>query len=88
MIERGEAFEIHISRREELLKKWEIFGQKYPKSDGFVRFSRVGFSSDNKQAIIYFTRYCGVTCASGEFLFFIKEKDKWIKKGKSLLWSS
>ena len=88
LIERGEAFEIHTSRREELLKKWEIFGQKYPKSDGFVRFSRVGFSSDNKQAIIYFTRYCGVTCASGEFLFFIKEKDKWIKKGKSLLWSS
>ena len=87
LIKKGEALG-NYSGVNDLLKKYEIFREKYPKSDGFISFSRVGFSSDKKQALAYFEHFCGVVCASGEFFFFVKEKDKWIKKAQVLLWIS
>lgn len=87
LIKKGEALG-NYSSADDLLKKYEIFREKYPKSDGFISFSRVGFSSDKKQALAYFEHFCGVECASGEFFFFVKEKDKWIKKAQTRLWIS
>ncbi len=75
-------------KAENLEKAWESFRKKYPKSGGFVQFSRVGFSSDKKQAVIYFTYSCGSLCASGDFIFYVKEKEKWVEKGKVNLWVS
>lgn len=72
-----------------LEKGWTDFRKKYPKSGGYyAQFSRIGFSPDKKQAIIYFEYYCGSLCASGDYIFFVKEKDKWIEKGKVNLWVS
>ena len=68
---------------------WENFRKKYPKSGGYyAQFSRIGLSPDKKQAIIYFTYFCGSLCASGDFIFYVKENDKWVEKGKLNLWVS
>ena len=73
---------------EDLFKSWEDFYQKYPKSDGFIEFSRVGFDRDKKRAIIFTNHYCGVTCAEGSYAFYAKENNKWVVKTKVRLWAS
>ncbi|MGI9054532.1 MAG: hypothetical protein ACR2F2_01885 [Pyrinomonadaceae bacterium] len=67
---------------------WKDFNVKYPKSGGFERFSRIGFSPDKKQAVIFLSYSCGWLCASGDFYFFVKEEGEWIEKVKQNVWVS
>jgi hypothetical protein len=60
---------------------WEDFYKKYPKSGGFVTFSRVGFNSDRTQALVYQSHSCGGLCGGGSCLLFEKKGGVWVEKG-------
>lgn len=50
--------------------------------DAFETVSRVGFTKDKKQALIYYLQSCeGTSCAYGGFYWYVYEKENWkIKK--------
>lgn len=56
---------------------WELFNLQYPKTGKLFTLSRVGFSKDKKQAIMFLTFWCGKTCGEGEFYILKKENSKW-----------
>jgi hypothetical protein len=56
---------------------WEDFYKKYPKSSGYITFSRVGFNQDQTKAIFFKDSYCGSLCGSGDYVLFIKSNGKW-----------
>lgn len=60
---------------------WKKFYEKYPKSGGFVNFSRVGFNSDKTQALVYQSHSCGGLCGGGSYLLFTKKSGVWVEKG-------
>ncbi|HJQ34685.1 MAG TPA: hypothetical protein VJ866_21065 [Pyrinomonadaceae bacterium] len=62
------------------LAGWEEFYKKYPKY-GFVTFSRVGFSADKTQALVYHSYGCGPMCGGGGYLLLVKKGGVWIEKG-------
>jgi hypothetical protein len=55
---------------------WQPLRRKYPNTYGIYQFSRVGFSSDKKYALVFVNREAG---DSGDASFYILEKtdDKW-----------
>jgi hypothetical protein len=60
---------------------WEKFYRKYPGSEGFVTFSRVGFNRDRTQALVYQAYSCGGTCGGGTYYLLTKENGIWKVKG-------
>src|SRR5205085_4160373 len=52
---------------------WKSFYEKYPKSGGFVNFSRVGFNHAGTQALVYQGHSCGGLCGGGSYLLFTKK---------------
>lgn len=67
---------------------WPDYYKKYPNSDGYHDFSRIGFSWDKKQAFVYYARHCGGLCGSGVLYLLHREKDEWIVKGRAMIWIS
>jgi hypothetical protein len=67
---------------------WEAFYTKYPKSGGVFTFSRVGFSQDGKQALIFITNWCKTLCGTGEYYFLKKENGEWKVSNKHMVWIS
>jgi len=41
---------------------WTDYYKRYPNSQGFLTLSRVGFSPDGKQALLYAKNGCGKIC--------------------------
>lgn len=56
---------------------WQPFFRKYKTHSGYYSFSKVGFSSDNQFALVFFKTESG---DQGSSIFYILEKadDKWI----------
>ncbi len=50
---------------------WKAFHKKYPDSNGFFGFSRVGFNGSRTEAILYVQLKCGPTCGNG-FMVHLK----------------
>lgn len=67
---------------------WKALEETYPKSNGYIRFSRVGFNKDKTRALIYYETRCGSECGSGNYGFFVKENGKWIVEAAAPLWIS
>lgn len=83
------TFESYFSNKRKSDKDpWKNFYKRYPNSNGFTEFSRIGFSKDRKQAFIYVSNRCGWLCGSGYYYFLVKENDVWTIKGESMIWVS
>lgn len=79
-----EEFE-HIFRDGE---GWNRFRQRFPESDGTLRFSRVGLDRDVTQAILYAGQQFDWSVGSGGFWLFSKADGVWVEVGKSGAWLS
>ena len=66
---------------------WNAFADKY-RGQAMVTFSRVGFSRDMNQAIVYASEVCGWKCGRGDFVLLIKENNAWAIKQKVNVWVS
>lgn len=66
---------------------WSAFSDKY-RGQAMVTFSRVGFSSDMDQALVYAGEGCGWKCGRGDFVLLIKENNAWTIKQKVNVWVS
>jgi hypothetical protein len=67
---------------------WEGFYKKYPKSGGIFTFSRVGFSKDGQQALLFVTNWCRTLCGTGEYYLLKKENGEWKVVNKHMIWIS
>ena len=66
----------------------EKFRKKYPNTDGYYTLSRVGFSKDGTQALLFTYFYCGGLCASGDYYLLSKDNGKWKVKKTFTAWVS
>ncbi len=64
---------------------WPAYYKRYPGSQGFATFSRVGFNTDGTQALFYLSNRCGVMCWSGTYVVMEKRNGLWIIE-KELSW--
>jgi hypothetical protein len=67
---------------------WPLYYKHYPGAQGFLTFSRVGFSPDGKQAMFYVTNNCGGKCATGSFVVARKLDTKWAVVKEAIFWVS
>ena len=74
--------------KDDLIRGWEEFDQKFPNSGGFVGLSRVGFNSDKSQALVYVEHGCGIVCGSGNYILLRKGVAGWEVVGKHQPWIS
>ena len=67
---------------------WAKFNKIYPKANGIINFSRVGFNRDKTQALVYRGFGCGWLCGQGDFIVLRKVDGKWIIEQEIGLWVS
>jgi hypothetical protein len=67
---------------------WPQYYKQYPGAQGFLTFSRVGFSPDGEQAMFYVTNHCGGKCATGSFVVARKRDAKWAVVKEVIFWVS
>ena len=65
---------------------WKAFYKKYPRSQGYVKFSRVGFDREMKFALVEFSYV--KECLNGEGHFFLmkRDNDQWKIVDDAHLW--
>ena len=56
---------------------WKRFYKSFPNSGGYIGFSRIGFDTEKKQAVVYMEHNCHELCASGHFLLLKKTEEGW-----------
>ena len=64
------------------------FRKKYSDANGYYSLSRVGFSEDGRQALLYTYLYCGGLCASGDFYLLSSKSGEWMIQNKFTVWVS
>jgi len=69
-------------------KGWDEFNEKYSNSSGIIQISRVGFNSNQTQAILYYSYQRGLVWGEGYLIFLTKYEGKWMVKEENLLWVS
>ena len=57
---------------------WELLGEKYPNSYGFVYLSRVGFNADFSQSLVYMSSYHYDLPIKGGYYLMIKQDGSWV----------
>jgi hypothetical protein len=67
---------------------WPKYYTAYPGSQGHVALSRVGFSSDGKQALLYASNWCGGKCATGSYVVMEKHGSAWKVVKEVFMWMS
>jgi len=67
---------------------WTQYYRQYPGAQGHMRLSRVGFSPDGKQALLYSSNWCGGHCASGSYLVMEKRGAAWRVIKEVFMWLS
>jgi hypothetical protein len=68
---------------------WKSFYKKFPKAEGYVEFSRVGFSKDGRQAVVEVGRRMGFLAGRGDLYVLEKTGNKWtIVNGMEGIWIS
>ena len=50
---------------------------KYPDSDQYPAFSRVGFSSNGQEALVYFEYHCPLLCSRAAYYLLHRVGDRW-----------
>jgi hypothetical protein len=69
-------------------KGLDEFHRLYPKSQGFMTLSRIGFNPKKTQALLYMGNLCGGLCGSGQFVLLIKEGNSWKIQYVATVWIS
>ena len=74
----------------EFCDEWErgdlYFWDYYPDSDGLRRLSRVGFSQDGEQALVYYEYDAGGWYGAGVLVLLQLEKGEWKGVGRYRIW--
>ncbi|HEY0322992.1 MAG TPA: hypothetical protein VGC66_18700 [Pyrinomonadaceae bacterium] len=70
--------ELEALFKEDVGGGWEAFHRKYPKSNGFLTLSRVGFNADKTQALVYKGWSCGGLCGGGAYILLRKKNGVWV----------
>ena len=63
------------------------FQERFPRSYGYLTFSRIGFNRDLTEALFYTEHVCGL-CGEGKYVYMRKLNGKWIVRGESSTWIS
>jgi len=67
---------------------WERFKEVRPKCAGIVKTSRVAYSHDLSQALIYLDWRCGGRCGTGNLVWLEFENDSWKILENRVTWIS
>jgi hypothetical protein len=67
---------------------WEAFRQKYPNTANIYTLSRVGFSQDSSEALVFVTNWCRSLCGEGNYYVMKKENCEWKIVNKMMTWIS
>jgi hypothetical protein len=67
---------------------WDIFYLIFPSSQGITSFSRVGFSTDKSQALLFSATQRNYLVGSGNFYVFSKKDGKWSLSDSKNIWIS
>jgi hypothetical protein len=67
---------------------WPEYYKQYPGAQGHLAISRVGFSADGKQALLYASNRCGWKCATGSYVVMEKHGATWKILKEVFLWVS
>ena len=77
---------------DELLYKsadgWAAFYKKYPKSQGIITLSRVGFNPEMNQALVYIGNQSGPKSGAGYYVLLSRENGTWVIKDRYGAWLS
>jgi hypothetical protein len=66
----------------------ELLNRKYPNSNGYTIFSRVGINNSLDQAVIYVGKVAGPMMGSGSFYLMEKKNGEWVIKEQVMSWIS
>jgi hypothetical protein len=67
---------------------WPEYYRAFPGSQGELTLSRVGFSGDGKQALLYASNSCGGKCGSGDYVLMQKREGRWVIAKEIIMWVS
>jgi hypothetical protein len=80
------------SQLEPIFKKgggsWTAYYKQFPRAQGILTFSRVGFNSDGTQALLYYNNTCGGLCGAGEYVIMVKRDGRWSIATEIEMWVS
>jgi hypothetical protein len=67
---------------------WTEYYRQYPGAQGHMALSRVGFSPDGAQVLLYVSNWCGGLCASGSYVVMEKRGSVWRVVKEIYMWVS
>jgi hypothetical protein len=67
---------------------WQEFYRRYPESGGYVQLSRVGYSTDRTQALLFVRHGCADVCGSGHYILLQRGLDGWSTLAATRAWIS
>ena len=67
---------------------WDAFYQRYPKAQGIMRLSRVGFNADMTQALVYVGNQSHYLAGAGYYFLLAKKGGTWRVVDKVMTWIS
>jgi hypothetical protein len=72
----------------ELEEDWKTFYRMFPHSNGYMRFSRVGFNLTRDEAFVTTGWMCGSRCGEGRYILLRKKNRIWRVESSVLRWVS
>ena len=67
---------------------WPAYYKQFPRSQGLLTFSRVGFSADGTQAFFYYSNRCEGLCGRGEYVVMERHDGRWVIQQEIGMWVS
>ena len=68
---------------------WEAFYKRYPKSQGLLTLSQVGFNAEKNQALVYVGNQRGGLDGGGSYILLTREEDDdWVIADSAGMWIS
>jgi hypothetical protein len=67
---------------------WEGFYKLYPKAQGFITFSDIGYNAERTTALVSVAYGCGGLCGHGSFFVLSKSNGRWKIEREIDLWVS
>lgn len=67
---------------------WDAFLERYPRSNGWIHLSAIGYSSDLSRAVVYISHQCPGLCGSGDMLILRKDGVTWRVENFVPVWIS
>jgi hypothetical protein len=67
---------------------WTAFYARFPDASGIIRFSRVGYSDDGREAAVAVSYSCGQLCGRGSIVVLEKRDGVWRVRSSRMNWVS